>query len=291
VPPSEEELKILYTRSARRPKLQIDGRRREGDAAAAAACLVQELCVVPEKEAVAGVLLDHLLVVRLDAGAVPSVPRRHQIPAAAAAPAAVAAAEPAAAVGAEEARAEAVDAEAPGQEQRVLLRVGAAGKAELAEAQLPLHLVRVFVVVVFLLFVVGGRMRAPERLDGLERHRPRPWRALAGRREEKVVVVVVVRAAAGQRREVVLGARAAHAGAGAAAARALVVGPGPGPAQVAGDGRRVVGGRRRRLGEVHGRGGDRRRVAAGRVQRAEDRRGGAPHEHRGGLVAACSSLA
>jgi hypothetical protein len=95
----------------------------------------------------------------------------------------------------------------------------------------------------------------------------------------------VARADAGQRREVVLGARAAHAD-----ARALVVGPGPWPGQVAGDGRWVVGDRRR-LVEVDGRGGDSRRVATGGEQRAEDRRGGAPHEHGGGLVAGCFSLA
>ena len=210
----------------------------------AAYYLVEELRVVPQEEAVAGVLLDHLLVMHLDAGPVPSVARRAQV---------AATAEPAsAAVGAQEARAEAVDPEAPGQEQRVLLRVRAAAeKAEVPEAHLA---VRLETVVAVLLLVVRGRPPVRERLDRLERHRPRPRRALAGRRE--VVVMVVVRAAGqGQGGQVALRAGAAHAG--GEPARALVVGSGA--REVAGDGWRVVG-RRRRLGEVDGRRGDRRRL-------------------------------
>ena len=57
---------------------------------------VEELRVVPQEDAVAGVLFDHFLVMHLDAGPVPSVARRDQ----------VAATEPAATVGAQEARAE-----------------------------------------------------------------------------------------------------------------------------------------------------------------------------------------
>ena len=80
-------------------------------------------------------------------------------------------------------------------------------------------------------------------------------------------MVVVVRAAG----QVALRAGAAHAG--GEPTRALVVGSGA--REVAGDGWRVVG-RRRRLGEVDGRRGDRRRLGARREERAEDRRGGAP---------------
>jgi hypothetical protein len=213
--------------------------------------LVQKLRVVPQAEAVARVLLDHLLVMHLDPGPVPTVPtKRHRGTTAAAA-------DPA--VGAQQVRAEAVDPEAPGQEQRVLrLGVGAATDGvELPEAQLPVLRVGLLVV------VVGGGVAGPGGPDRLERRR-----ALAGRREGEVVVVR--RRAAGQ-----VPLRAG-------AAQAVVVGA---AGQVAGDGRRVVRGRRR-LREVDGRGGhgDRRRVAARRVERAEDRRGGAPHQHGGSLV-------
>ena len=78
---------------------------------------------------------------------------------------------------------------------------------------------------------------------------------------------MVVRAAG----QVTLRAGAAHAG--GEPTRALVVGSGA--REVAGDGRRVVG-RGQRLSEVDGRGGDRRRLGAGREERAEVRRGGAP---------------
>lgn len=240
--------------------------RNEDDRDERAAYLVQKLGVVPQEEAVAGVLLDHLLVMHLDPGAVPTVAtRRDQVSSAAIAAAAAA--------GAEEAGAEAVDPEAPGQEQRVLLRVrAAADEAELPEAQLPV--LRVGILLVFFL-VVGGGLAIRERLDRLERRRARARRrALAGRREE----VVVIRAA-GKGGDVPLRAGAAHA-ARTVAAQTLVVGAAAAAGEVAGDGRRVVRGCWG-LREVDGRGGDgdRRRVAAGRVERAEDRRGGAPHQH------------
>uniref|UniRef100_A0A0A9G6V5 Uncharacterized protein n=1 Tax=Arundo donax TaxID=35708 RepID=A0A0A9G6V5_ARUDO len=196
----------------------------------------------------------------LDAGPIPSVARRHQVTTTAIATADAA--------GAQQARAEPVDPEAPGQEQRVLLGVrAAADKAELPKTHLSLHLV---VVVLLLFLLVPGGVAGRERLDRLKRRRPGAGCALAGRREE----VVVVRRAAGQGGEVALRAGAAHAG--AVPAQALVVGAAAG--EVAGDGRRVVGGHRR-LGEVDGRGGGPRRVAARREERAEDRRGAAPHKH------------
>jgi hypothetical protein len=223
--------------------------------------LVQKLRVVPQEEAVARVLLDHLLVMHLDPGPVPTVPiKRHR----GTTTASFAAADPA--VGAQLVRAEAVDPEAPGQEQRVLRPgVGAATDGvELPEAQLPV--LRVGLVLVLLL-LVGGGVAGPGGPDRLERRRGAPH-ALAGRQEGEVVVVR--RRAAGQ-----VPLRAG-------AAQALVVGA---AGQVAGDGRRVVRGRRR-LREVDGRGGrgNRRRVAARRVERAEDRRGGAPHQHGGSAM-------
>ena len=138
--------------------------------------LVEELRVVPEEEAVAGVLVDEPLVVDLDAGAVPSpAAGGRQV----AAPGAAVDAAPA--VGAQQARAQPVDPEAPGQEQRVLLRVRAA-EAELPKARL--------LVIVLLLLLAPGPVARRERPDRLER-RPGPRRQ----------VVVVLRAAA-QRGEV-----------------------------------------------------------------------------------------
>jgi hypothetical protein len=116
----------------------------------------------------------------------------------------------------------------------VLLGVRAAAhKVELPEAHLPV--LRVCVLVVLLL--VGGVATVREGLDRLERRRR------TGARRE--VVVVVVRRGAGQGGEVSLRAGAAHV-VGAGAAQTLVV---------AGDGQRVVRGRRG-FGEVDGRGGD-----------------------------------
>lgn len=68
----------------------------------AVAYLIQELRVVPQEEAVAWVLLDHLLVMHLDVRAIPSVVGGHQVTASGAT-AAAAVGTAAAAVGAQQA--------------------------------------------------------------------------------------------------------------------------------------------------------------------------------------------